>query len=94
MSKGKRLIILCLVMVAAIAGFVIAQQYRLNNPIEEESSFVDDSSVYEGHGNLIEYEDTDIETIHIVNGLDEFVLKTTLNPIENEDESAESDEEY
>ena len=94
MSKGKRLIILCLVMVAAIAGFVIAHQYRLNNPIEEESSFVDDSSVYEGHGSLVEYETHDIETIHIVNAEDDFTLKTTVTKIDGEDESADAAEEY
>lgn len=94
MSRGKRLIILCLVMVLAVAGFVIAQQYRLQNPIEEESSFVDDSSVYEGHGNLLEYDKYDIDTIHIVNKQDDFKLKATVTEAEDKDESTEAGEAY
>lgn len=92
MSRGKRLLILCLVLVLSVASFAVVYQVQKNKP-EESSSESESDSVYEGYGNLFDYEAKDIQTIRIQNDLDDFTLESTVTEKESEASDDESSSE-
>ncbi len=87
MSRGKKLILLLIVLVVAIAAYVGIRAYQKAHPEEptNDGQEVESDSSYAGYGNILDFEEDDIESIRIVNALDDFTLVYTENN-ENENE--------
>ena len=85
MSKGKRLLVLCLVLVLLV-GTLSAVVILKKNETDEESSSTSLSSTY---GVILENEENTLKSIAVKNKTDEYTLLLKKETKESSDESGE-----
>ncbi|MFR2465298.1 MAG: DUF4340 domain-containing protein, partial [Clostridia bacterium] len=88
MSKGKRLLVLCLVLVLLV-GTLSAVVILKKNETDEESSSTSLSSTY---GVILENEENTLKSIAVKNKTDEYTLLLKKETKESSDESGEPEE--
>ena len=92
MKRGKVLILLCVLLVVSIGGYIAAKQYAKNRPEEDpqDGQEVESDPTPEGYGHLYEFDADDVETIRIVNALDDFTLRNIMGT----DESGSKNDDF
>ncbi len=87
MSRGKKLILLVVLLVVSIAAYVIVATIQKNKPeeVNNDGEEVESDPIHSGYGNVFEFSEEDVRTIRIENANGAFSInRTPDNPTDPE----------